>query len=80
LQKTRESWFLFGEEIGEYLDAIYKKWVDLRYQNTMLHDAGSLPVGSERTRIAQEHSESLKWFNAQIEIARQKFSRHMTLG
>ena len=47
LKKTRESRFLFGPEMADYLTELYKKAVDLGYHDTMLHDPmSSLPVGA----------------------------------
>lgn len=80
LQKTRESWFLFGEDIGEYLDDIYRRAVDLKQRHTVLHEPGSLPIGPEREETAREQSASMKWFSAQFEIARTKFARYMKLS
>jgi hypothetical protein len=81
LQKTRESHFLFDDEVRRFLEEIYKGAIDLRYHNTMLHAQGSsLPIGDERTRIAKENSELLKWFNAQFESARNKFTPYLRLS
>lgn len=78
LRKTRESYFLFGDEVAEQLDAIYKRWVDLRYCNTMLHES-NLPVGEKRTEIAQKDSDLLKWFSGQFEITRNNFRPYLRL-
>jgi len=81
LQKTRESYFLFGRDIGDYLDTLYKKSVDLQCQNTMLHDAASnVPVGEERSRLAHEKGELTKWFSKQFLVARENFSKYMRLS
>jgi len=81
LQKTRESYFLFGQDLAEYLDKLYKRSVDLQFQSTMLHDpTSSLPVGEDRARLAREKSETMKWFSAQFEIARDKFAAYMRLS
>jgi hypothetical protein len=81
LQKTRESYFLFGPDIGDYLDVLYKKAVDLQYHSTMLHDPTSnLPVGDERSRLAHEKAEISKWFTRQFEVTRTKFTKYMRLA
>lgn len=80
LQKTRESYFLFGRDICEYLDTLYKRSLKLQYCHTMLHGhISNLPVGDERTRLAGEQSELLMWFTNQFEIARDRFDRQMSL-
>jgi hypothetical protein len=81
LQKTRESYFLFGRDIADYLELLYKKSVDLQYQNSMLHEPGaSLPIGEERSRLAHEKAELSKWFSAQSVVARDRFSKYMRLA
>jgi hypothetical protein len=44
----------------------------------MLHDPmGSLPVGEERARVAQEKMELMKWFGDQFEVAEKKFANYL---
>lgn len=81
MQKIGESYFLFGQDIADYLDIIYKRSIDLRSQNRMLDSGPSgLPVGEKRTKLADENGELLKWFSAQFEVAPKKFSRYMRLS
>ena len=82
MQKTRESYFLFGPDIADYLDTVYNKSVDLRQQNTILTSGpGGVPIDDEKTtRIASENAELLKWFNAQFTVARKRFSPYMSLS
>jgi hypothetical protein len=77
LQKTRESYFLFGDEIPEYLNLLYKAGVDLRHQTKKL--SSDLPVGPERTRLADENGVLLKWFLDQFEVAQRKFGKYLRL-
>ena len=77
LQKTRESYFLFGKDISDYVTELYKKGVDLDCYETQLHHS-NLPVG-ERTRLTHERGELLKWFGRQFDVAREKFATKLSL-
>jgi len=78
LQKTRESYFLFGKDVSEYVTELYKKGVDLEHYDTELHHS-NLPVGDERQRLAQANGELLKWFGHQFDVAQQKFAAKLSL-
>lgn len=81
LQKTRESYFLLGPELSKYLDEIYNRAVDLRASDTKLHHpASNLPAGQERSRVAEENAELLKWFGDQALIVRERFAKYMKLS
>jgi hypothetical protein len=79
LQKTREGYFLFGPDLGDYLNKLYNRAVDLRAQNITLNQT-NLPVGDERTRLAKENTELLKWFGGQFKISQKKFRKYMRLS
>lgn len=78
LQKTRESFFLFGKEVSDYITDMYKKGVDLEYYEKQLHHA-NLPVGGERTRIAHQQAELLKWFGKQFDVIQSMFAKKLAL-
>jgi CHASE3 domain sensor protein len=77
LQKTRESYFLFGNEIPEYLDKLYSAGVTLRHQTKKLFS--DLPVGPERDRLADENGALVKWFLDQFDVAQKKFGKYLRL-
>lgn len=79
LQKTRESHFLFSENIQMYLDDIYKAAVDVRSHASQLHENG-LPIGEKRTDLAKKNTELLHWFSSQWPVARKKFAKEMGLA
>lgn len=64
---TSQHVFLFGSEIKEYLDEIYKKGVDV-------HTQGQLPEGQADP---QQWTNLMQWFTNQIEIATEKFGKYM---
>jgi len=76
---TQESYFLFGKDIYEYMRTLHVRAVDLRTVGQKLAQQ-SLPVGEERSRLADNESELLKWFGEQFDVAREKFSKHMSLA
>ena len=78
LQKTRESYFLFGKEISDYITDLYKKGVDLEYYEKQL-DHANLPVGGERTRIANQQAELLKWFGYEFDNIQALFAKKLSL-
>ena len=76
---TDEAIFLFDRDLADYLREIYKKAVSLRYTNERLADQ-RLPVGEERSKLAEEDENLLNWFSEQHEIARKQFYKHIALG
>src|SRR5689334_23253843 len=58
LQKTRESYFLFGPKTSDYLKCLYEKAVDLDCTNSLLHDPLSKPQSDqERSKLANAKAE-----------------------
>jgi hypothetical protein len=76
---TDEAIFLFDRELADYLREIYKKAVSLHYTHARLVDQ-RLPVGEERSKLAEEDGKLLTWFSEQYEIAREQFYKHIALG
>ncbi len=78
---TDEVIFLFDKDLAEYLLELYQKARSLRYKNEKLMDKyGWLPVGEERSKLAEKYAEELGWFESQIGIMREKFSKYIALG
>lgn len=81
LQKTRESCFLFSADVSEYLTNLYKKAVELHYLNKKLDTIhGGLPVGDERTKVANQSCELSIWFGNQFDVVRDKVTPFMHLS
>lgn len=78
LQKTRESYFLFGNQVSKYVTELYEKGVDLEYYDKQLDHSG-LPVGEERTRLAHQQGDLLKWFADQFDVIRPLFAKTLSL-
>jgi len=65
LRETRDHEFLFGPEVGTFVNEVYKKAVQLNAHNEM---------GSQ---AARQKAEVLNWFAAQMGEARKEFLRYL---
>ena len=74
--KTHEATFLFDGDIAQYLQDVRAKAVELRSQQQKL-DNKNLPVGPDRSKLAEENSQVLQWFEDQLDISKQKFSKYL---
>jgi len=62
---TAEAEFLFGNEIKEHLEELYKKGMYLASLHEKMYTSSGepgLPVGPERSKVAEEHSKLHLWF------------------
>ena len=67
-----ESHFLFDKEVTEYLEKFWQKIVEGRYLHQQMYpEDGSpgLPVGGERSEVAEKSGHNTEWFIAQGEKA-----------
>lgn len=76
LRKTKDNEFLFEKEIASHIDEIYKKGIQLQYYSARLYDHRGLPVGDERTKLAEKCGELLGWFSGQFQVTREKFKQY----
>ena len=75
---TNESLFIFNREVAYYLRTIYMKAVRLYSTHKRLENS-RLPVGEERSRLAEENSELLIWLSDQFEVMRTLFHKYLSL-
>jgi hypothetical protein len=78
LREISQAEFLFGPEIPEYLTSVYKKGLDLVRSDREITSVDSLQA-DERTRVAHENVELLKWFGDQYDVARRLFGKYLNL-
>ena len=69
-----EASFLFGEDITEYLEEIYRRALRL---HTLHQTMDPLPRGDERSRLASEISNELKWLNEQLPELKKRFAPYL---
>jgi type II secretory pathway pseudopilin PulG len=69
---TREHHFLFGAEIGEYIDELYSKGNKLRQIYAATRGTDVL-----RPEDIEPEAEINRWFSGQIGVAEQKFLKYI---
>lgn len=60
-----EADFLFGDDIRKHIEELYKKGMSLASLHEKMYPSSGepgLPVGPERSKVAEEHGELLLWF------------------
>lgn len=72
LRETREHHLLFGAEIGEYIEELYKKGARL---HTIYQMSG--PQHIVRQEDIPVQIEVVEWFSGQIRAAEQKFLKYI---
>jgi hypothetical protein len=81
LRETRHAKFLFpvDDDLGGYIDLLYRKGLDLEYKEKELCSE-SRPCSKERNEKLAEDSYGLKnWFRAQFDTVDSKFRKHLQL-
>jgi hypothetical protein len=63
LRETQDAIFLFGPEIVDYLDSLYKKSLDM---TALQEKFGLLPVGPERSDLCAEESRLVRELTGEL--------------
>ncbi len=79
LRTTNQAEFLFGPEIPKYLLSAYHQGLDLVESHRKLDSVPRLSVGDERSRVAHENAEQLKWFADQYTVLPKLFGKYLNL-
>lgn len=66
-----KSYFLFDQDLYNYIDEIYDKLIDLQTMNSASEQ--------EKVANAQKRSELKKWFFAQIRASKEKFYKFLNM-
>ena len=76
-----EADFLFGSEIPEYIDEIYKRGIKLHSWNSQYRDANqSPPEGYDHKKVVDGMEAELTWLMEQFEPAKQKFKTYLDIS
>ena len=77
-----EAAFLFDNSVQKKIDEIYKKSLDMIFTHEKMYPSdGStgLPVGEERTKVAEENIKLVKWHFEQLQESRPFFAKKLGL-
>jgi hypothetical protein len=77
LRNSKDKEFLFGKDVQQYLDELYRKGVNLNFrtierQNERIED-------SKRRQLIKEEHELLEWFSKQFEVSKKLFGEYLTI-
>jgi len=81
--EASEAVFLFDPSVQKYIEEIYSKGVELVTLHEQMYPydgSPGLPVGEERSRVAKEHGETLKWQMKQLAVSKEFFGNKMGIG
>ncbi|MBE9033389.1 ATP-binding protein [filamentous cyanobacterium LEGE 11480] len=73
-----EAIFMFDISVDNYLKEFYQKAAQLYITDKKLNDK-RLPIGDERSKLAEENGEIVIWFLSQHEIVRYLFHKYIAL-
>lgn len=76
-----EADFLFGPEIPEYIDLIYKRGLDLGRWNEEYRDCTqTTPKDYDHKKVCDEMHKELTWLTEQFEPAKDKFRKYLDIS
>jgi len=75
-----EADFLFKDDIPEQIEKLYKKGLELAELHEKLYPSDGSPglsVGKERSKVAKQQSEALKWFFDELPNTKRLFKKYL---
>lgn len=76
-----EADFLFGTEIPEYIEEIYKRGVKLQYWSAEYRDyTQEIPKGYDHKKVVDGMHAELTWLAEQFDPAKKKFKRYLDVS
>ncbi len=76
-----EADFLFGPEIPQYIDEIYKRGLNLRRWNEEYRDyTQDPPEGYDHNKVVGEKDKEFRWLIEQFAPAKEKFKKYLDIS
>jgi len=81
ITSVSEADFLFGPEITEYINQIYKRGLSLWKWNQQYRDyTQEKPEGYDHKKVVEEIHKELTWLTEQFEPAKEKFKKYLDIS
>ena len=74
--KTKSLEFLFGRDVKDHLDMLYKRALKL---STLTEELSPKLAGEDRTSLVDQKAELLKWFYDQFQVTSEVFGRYLRI-
>jgi len=76
-----EADFLYGSEITDYIDEIYKRGVNLQsWTEQYRGSTQEKPEGYDHQKVIEGKHSEFEWFTKQFEPAKQKFKKYLDIS
>jgi len=76
-----EADFLFGPEIPEYIDEIYRRGLSFWRWNQEYRDSTQvMPKGYDHNKVVNEMHKELEWLSTQFDPAKEKFKKYLDIS
>jgi len=81
ITSVSEADFLFGPEITEYINQIYKRGLSLWKWNQQYRDyTQEKPEGYDHKKVVEEMHKELTWLTKQFVPAKEKFKKYLDIS
>ncbi len=76
-----EADFLFGPEIVEYIDEVYRRGLELSHWASEYRDnTQEKPAGYDHKKVVDGKHSQLSWFKEQVGPAKQRFRKYLDIS
>jgi hypothetical protein len=77
LRNSKDKEFLFGKEIKEFLEELYKKGTEFHTVINLLKNTSMSE--NKRERLIEKQEKLLLWFKDQIDVSKKLFGKYLTI-
>ena len=77
--KFEEHYYLFGQDVHDYVKLIFEKSLEFKGYGNQLQGINSLPQGEERNAVVNKQDEILGWLLNQVEEKKKRFEKYLRI-